>query len=81
MPCRGESAEVIQAYHVDMREQGTQPIDPPAIAHIPQSLPVVNGIAPELAGGAEVVGRHACDKEGPPVFIQPEQLRIGPYVA
>ena len=81
VPGRGESAEVIQAYHVDMREQGAQPIDPPAIARVPQSLPVINGIAPELARRAEIVGGHARDKEGPIVFVQPEQLRIGPHVA
>jgi hypothetical protein len=44
---------VIEAYHIDMREQRAKPIDPPAKARIPQSLPVVNWVAPELARGAE----------------------------
>ena len=36
-----------------MREQRAQPIDPPAIACLPQRFPVIDGIAPELARGAE----------------------------
>ena len=81
VPSRGESAEVIQPYDVDVGEQGAQPIDSPAIARVPQGLPVVNGISPKLARGAEIVGRHAANEAGTAVLVQQEQPWVGPHVA
>ena len=42
--------------------------------------PVVERVAPELAGGAEVVGRHAGDGQRPAVVVELEQLLVGPDV-
>ena len=44
-------------------------------------VPGVNRIAPQLAVGAEVVGRHAGQRQGVVVCIQVHQRRIGPHVA
>ena len=54
--------------------------DPPAIAVGRQRGPSVERVAPELAGGAEVVGRHAGDDGRRAALVELEQLRVGPDV-
>src|ERR1700685_2291117 len=46
MPRGCEPTEVIQATHIDVSQQSTQPIDTPSITSRAKSIPVVNGIAP-----------------------------------
>ena len=41
-----------------------QPLDPPAVAVAPHGAPVVERVAPELADGAERVGRRARPQPG-----------------
>jgi hypothetical protein len=70
MPGRRETAEMIQTNHIDMAQQGAQAINPPTIASLAMSIPVVNGIAPELSARTEIVGRHAGDEARPAAFVQ-----------
>ena len=58
-PRRFESAEVIDANAIDQRQQRAEALDPPGVSGLRERVPAVVRIAPELAGGAEVVGRHA----------------------
>ena len=64
VPGGGEAAEVVEPDDVHLRQHGAQAGDPPAIARPAERLPVVERVAPELALGAEVVGRHAGDDRG-----------------
>src|SRR5207253_9847364 len=57
VPGRRESAEVIEADRVDVREQGPDAVDAKAIAARGERVPIVDGVAPALSLRAEVVGR------------------------
>jgi len=65
VPGRRETAKMIQPNHVDMRQQGPQTVDAPAITGTAKNIPVVNGIAPCLPIRAEVIGRHTGDESRP----------------
>src|ERR1019366_6480024 len=43
-------------------------------------FPTVDGVTPQLAGGAEVVRRHTGDDFWPSRLVQFEQVAVGPYV-
>src|SRR5258705_13937799 len=49
VPRGRESAEVIQSNRIHVSEQGTQPVDRPAITGCANRIPVVNRIAPQLS--------------------------------
>lgn len=49
----------------------------PVLLHL---VPVVDGVAPPLAGGAEIVRRYPCDKGGASVLVQQKILPPGPYI-
>ena len=72
---------MIKADHIDMRQQRAQAVDRPAITGPPQSVPVVDRIAPELSLGAEIVRRYTGDETRPVARVQLEQLGVGPHVA
>src|ERR1700733_14635882 len=72
VPASRESAEVIQANHIDVSQQSTQPIDAPAITGRTQGIPVVNGIAPQLTLRAEIIGRNSSDEAWPMLLIEQE---------
>src|SRR6266498_3300180 len=72
---------MIQANHVDMSQQRAQPRDAPRIAGLPESVPVVDGVAPKLSLRAEEIGRHTGNEAWPVLLVQQKQLRIGPDVA
>ena len=79
-PRRLESAEVIDADAIDQRQQGTKALDPPGVSGLLEDIPPVVGISPQLAGRAEVVGRHAGEHGRPAVGVEPEQLSARPDV-
>src|SRR5271156_2498637 len=81
MPGRRKGAEMIQPNHIDMTQQRTQTTNPPTVANLTKSIPVVNGIAPELSGRAEVVRGHARDEARTASFVEEKQLRVGPHIA
>ena len=81
MPGRGEAPEMIQPHHVNVSQRGAQPVDVPAMAGLPEQFPVVNRMAPELSLRVEAIRRHARNKPRPVVFIQQEELRMGPDLA
>ena len=81
VPRSREPSEMIQANRVDVSQEGAHPVDAPAVAGSPKRVPVVDGIAPELPLGAEVVGWHAGDEARPVMRVQQKQLRVRPHVA
>ena len=56
------------------------PADPPAVALFFVLLPVIEGIAPFLAGGAEIVGGNSGYGRGIALGIHLEQTAVGPDV-
>src|SRR5262245_55077971 len=80
VPGRREGAEVIEPNRVHVGQQGAQPIDAPAKTGPTKRLPVIDGVAPELPLGAEIVWRHAGHKTRLVLLVQQEQLRVGPDV-
>src|SRR3984957_18362076 len=80
VPRSREDAEVIQANHIDVSQQSTQPIDAPSITSRTQDIPVVNGIAPQLTLRAEIIGRNSGDEARPMLLIEQEELRVRPNV-
>src|ERR1700722_7916282 len=81
VPRSCESAEVIEANHIDVSQQSTQPVDAPPIPSRTQGIPVVNGIAPQLTLRAEIVGRNSGDKARAPLLIEQEKFWVGPDIA
>src|SRR5271168_56449 len=73
VPRGPEAAEVIEANHIDMIQQGAQPVDAPAISSRTKGIPVVNRIAPQLPLRAEVVGRNSGDEAGAALLVQQEE--------
>src|SRR6202050_2874090 len=80
VPRSRESAEVIQANHIDVSQQSTHPIDAPPIASGAHGIPVVNGIAPQLTLRAEIIGRNSGNEAWPTLLIEQEQLRVCPNI-
>ncbi len=71
---------MVKAHHVVHVGGGFQPVNPPGIARIRHGLPVVNGIAPELAVGGEAVRGAARHHPGVPGLVQLEKLAVHPHV-
>src|ERR1700678_1267709 len=72
VPRSREPAEVIEANHIDVSQQSTQPIDAPAITSRTHRIPVVNGIAPQLTLRAEIIGRNSGDEAWAKLLIEQE---------
>src|SRR5262249_29663281 len=63
-----------------MGEQSMHAIDAPAIASLSQRLPVVDGVAPELSVGAEVIGRYTSYELWLVLLVQQKYLWFSPDV-
>ena len=80
LPVRLEAAEVVEPHAVDEGEHGAEAVDPPGVAGARERVPAVERVAPQLSGGAEVVGGHAGLESGPAVGGELEDLRVRPDV-
>src|SRR4029077_9807172 len=81
VPGGQESAEMIQTNQVNVVEQRTQTSDPPTVAGLTKSLPVVKRIAPKLSRHTEIIRRHTGNDTRAAIFVQQKQLVVGPHVA
>ena len=75
-----EAAEVIEADDVVEGERAADAGDPPVEAALAQQAPLVERVAPALAGDGEVVGRDAGDADGVALLVELEELGVGPDV-
>ena len=75
-----EAAEVVDADDVVKRKGGADAADPPGVALRLVRAPIVHGVAPQLAGRRKVVGRHPRHAAGGAVFVEFEEVRVGPHV-
>jgi hypothetical protein len=81
MPGGREAPEMIQAHGIHMCQKRPQTIDAPAVTGVAHSVPVIDGIAPELPREAEIIRRNTRDKTGPVLLVEQEQLRVRPDIA
>ena len=79
-PGGGEAAEVVDADDIAEAHGGAEAGDPPVVGVVLHGFPVVDGVAPVLAGGAEVVGRGAGVGAGAEVAVEFEEVGVGPDV-
>ena len=75
-----EAAEVVEADDVVHGVGAADAIDPPVAIAFEQHVPAVEGVAPALAGLAEVVGGDAGDADGREVFAELEDVGMSPDV-
>lgn len=80
LPVGREAAEMVEADDVEQRHIALHAPDPPGVAGLFVRRPVIDRIAPELAGRGIVVGRHAGNELGAEVGLQLEQLGMRPDV-
>jgi hypothetical protein len=79
-PIRFQSPEMIDAQQVELGQLGADALLPPLEPVGPHLLPSVVRIAPQLAGGREIVGRHAGDHLRPSLVVQQETVAPRPDV-
>ena len=80
-PVGFKATEVVDTNQIDVFEDGFEALDPPFKAVFCQHVPVVNRVAPELAGFAEVVRRNARHFSGlAGVGIETEDFGVSPNV-
>ena len=75
-----EGPEMIDTDDVEQLIAVADPVHPELIAVFLQVVPVIDGVAPPLSGGAEIIRRHAGDEDRPSVRIQQEIVPAAPYV-
>lgn len=80
LPIGLEAAEVIQADDVVHVEGSANAALPPGEAVGLHGVPVVDGVAPVLAGGRELVGRRAGDAHGIAGGVDLKELRCRPHL-
>ena len=61
-------------------EARPEALHPPRVAVLPHALPVVDGVAPVLPGGAELVGRRPRHQRGRARLVRHEELGRGPHL-
>ena len=72
MPRRCERAKMIQTNHINVRKQSAQTIDAPTIASLPQRVPVVDRVTPELTLSTEIIRGHASQEARLSLVVQQE---------
>jgi len=80
LPVFDEASEVVDAEDIVHTEAVTDAVDPPSVSCFFHGIPVVDGIAPELARGIELVGGETGDVFGFSLFGQFEYLAVGPQI-
>ena len=72
LPISGEAAKVIQTNNIHHREYCREAINPPGKVLSLVHIPAIDGVAPTLPGGREIIWRHSGDDRWLPDFVQVE---------
>ncbi len=80
LPAGLETAEVVEADDVAGCDGPLHALDPPVVAAGLERVPVVERIAPALAGFAESIGRNAGDHLGREIGLEAEDIGMGPDI-
>ena len=71
---------MVYSNYVDEPEHFLNAEDPPVEAAMFEFVPAVQRVAPQLAGLAEIIGRHARHRGGFTFDVEVEDRRIAPHV-
>ena len=71
---------MVDPRHVDELERPPEALDPPVVSGGAVDGPLVQRVAPELAGRREVIRRHARHELRPALLVQLEQVGVRPDV-
>ena len=71
---------MVNTDHIKQFTAVPDPVKPELIMIFFQIIPVINGISPSLACGAEIVRRNPCNKNGTTVCIQKKIVLACPYI-
>src|SRR4029077_17424696 len=80
-PAGGKAAEMIDAQQVKLGQGESDALDPPAKAVGSHPGPIVKRVAPELAGLAEVIRRHAGDDCRISAIVKSKKFALSPDVS
>ena len=80
LPAGLEAAEVIDSDEIAMSEGCADAADPPVESGTLHGGPVVEGIAPALAGLGEIIGRDPRDDFWPATAVEQEEVGVGPDI-
>ena len=75
-----ESPEMVHPHHIAQFKAVGHPANPPVVSRLFVVVPAVQGVAPELPGGAEAVRGTARHKVRLPLGVELEQFRMEPAV-
>ena len=76
LPVGLETTKMVDANDVVQPEDSSETLDPPAVATALDQTPVVDGVAPQLSGSAEVIRRHTCYFCGVPLWFEENLLPL-----
>ena len=71
---------MVDPHFIDQGQGVAEALDPPVVSVFCHCLVIVEGVAPELAFGTEIVRRHAGHTPGISCLIEVEQVLMGPAV-
>src|SRR5690348_14030732 len=80
LPVGFEATEVVQTDDIHQLQHLPHPLDPPRVARRRQYIPTIDGVAPALAGRAEIVRRNAGDHRRLAVRVELEEVAVYPDV-
>ena len=79
-PVGVKGTEVVDAQQVVQAQRVAHPADPPGVAGFGLGVPVIQGVAPQLAVGAEIVRRAARHPAGAALAVHLKQAAARPGV-
>ena len=79
-PVGRKSAEMVDPHFIDEGKGVAEALDPPVVSVFGHGFIIIEGVAPELSFGTEVIGRHTGHALGMSCLIEVEQVLMGPAV-
>ena len=79
-PIALQTAEMVDTDGIVELARGAETPDPPAVAVVSHTVPVIERVAPELTVGGEVIGRDARDLRRAALIVELEVLALRPHV-
>ena len=80
-PIGFKAAEVVDTQDIHVAQGFCDTADPPCKFCFFMLFPVIERVAPQLAGFAEIIGGNTCDAQREAFAVQTEQLLVCPYVS
>ena len=79
-PIGGDAAEMVDPNDIVKLKDAAEAMDPPGEAAFFVKVPAVEGVAPSLSDGAEIVGWNPCNGGGLTPVIQVKKFGVAPDI-